>query len=897
MIDFNKTAKKWQKKWEEAKIFKVAEEPKKKKFYCLEMYPYPSEKLHMGHLRNYSIGDALARYKRMQGFNVLYPMGYDSFGLPAENAAIKHKIDPAKWTLKNIDSIQAQQKSMGLSYDWRRKISSMDPDYYKWNQWIFLKFLEKGLAYKKKSMVNWCPGCNTVLANEQVEQGKCWRCSAEVEQKELEQWFFKITEYAEELLNDLEALEWPEKVRIMQKNWIGRSEGITFKFKVKNLDIHFEMFDSIPQTFMAQTFTIIAPEHPMVKELVKGTKYEKEVLEFVEKVKKKKASGEFDIETDMEGIFTGRFIEYSPTGKLIPIWVASFVLAEYGSGVVNCSAHDERDFAFAKKYNIPLHPVMFPADEKEAQKIKSLEYCYFKDPEGILQEPEEFKGRKWGEVRQNIINFIEKNGYGKSSVNYKLRDWLISRQRYWGTPIPVVYCSKCGVVPVSYNELPVKLPKNVKFTGSGNPLETSKSFVNCKCPKCKGKARRDTDTMDTFVDSSWYFIRYCSPKFEELPFDKGAVKYWMPVDQYIGGIEHAVMHLLYARFFTKALRDLGLHNIDEPFSRLLCQGMVLKDGAKMSKSLGNVVDPAGIIEKYGADTARLFILFAALPEKELDWSEQGVEGCFRFLKRVYGLTEKSFLVGSPKKLSNKDKHIIGKTHRTIKKVTELIEGFRMSLAIGALMEYVNNLNKYTETEYNKDVYGDCIRVLALLLAPFTPHLSEEVWKVLGNKRFVSLEKWPKYDNSKIDEKAEAAEEMLHNTIADISYVLELTKTRSPKRIRLIVSDVWKYDFLKLFKKELENTRDVKDLIGVCMKDAEFRKHGKDITKLIPKYVKEPSRIPSAVLNQKTEFETLENAKKELEEEFSCKVEIEKAQDSEEQKAKQAMPGKPAILVE
>ena len=768
MVDFKKIASKWQKRWEDKGIFKVKEDPKKKKFYCLEMYPYPSNQLHIGHLRNYSIGDCLARYKRMQGFNVLYPMGYDAFGLPAENAAIKHGIDPEKWTLDNIKAIKSQQQSMGLSYDWDRQIQSCTTDYYKWNQWIFLKFFEKGLAYKKNSFVNWCPSCNTVLANEQVEDGKCWRCKNEVDHKSLEQWYFKITDYAEELLQNLEKLEhWPERVKIMQKNWIGKSQGVNLKFKVKDMDIWFDMYDSVPQTYMAQTFTIIAPEHPKVLELVKGTKYEKKVMEFVEKIKKKKLTGKFDIETDMEGIFTGKYIEYTAANKDLPIWIASFVVADYGSGIVNCSAHDERDFVFAKKYDIPLHPVMFPADKKEAEKVRNLEYCYFKAEEGILEEPKEFKGRKWKEAREDIIKFIVSKKHGQKAVQFKLKDWLISRQRYWGTPIPIIYCDKCGTVPVPEKDLPVKLPKNVKFTGKGNPLETSEDFVNAKCPKCKGKAKRETDTMDTFVDSSWYFLRYCSPKEDKLPFSKKSADYWMPVNQYIGGIEHAIMHLLYARFFIKALRDLGLHKIDEPFSRLLCQGMVIEDGAKMSKSIGNIVDPKEIMDKYGPDTARLFILFTASPEKELDWSDKGVNGAFRFLNRIFYLADK---VDN----SKSDSRILNKIHRTIKIVSENIDNFEYNKAIVNLYGYVDYLSKL------ENIPKEAFETLLLLLAPFTPHLSEELWEKLGNKKFISLEKWPKFDSKKINDKIEKEEISLQNTLDDIRNVLKLVKIKAKK---------------------------------------------------------------------------------------------------------------------
>ncbi len=901
MADFREIAKKWQKKWEEKHIFKVKEDKNKKKFYCLEMYPYPSERLHMGHLRNYSIGDALARYKRMQGFNVLYPMGYDAFGLPAENAAIKHGIDPKKWTITNMNTIRQQQKEMGFSYDWDREIASLHEDYYKWNQWIFLKFYEKGLAYKKKASVNWCPSCNTVLANEQVEDGRCWRCHNEVTETFLEQWFFKITDYAEELLNDIGKLEhWPERVKTMQRNWIGRSEGVTVSFKVKDLNVHFEMYDSVPQTFMAQTFTVIAPEHPMVKELVKGTEYEKPVMEFVEKIKKKKASERFELEKEMEGIFTGRYIEYKLGSRLLPIWVASFVIYEYGSGVVNCSAHDERDFVFAKKYNIPLHPVMFPPDKAEAERVKTLEYAYVKDPEGILQEPKEFKGRRWGEAREDIIKYIEKTSFGKRTVNFKLRDWLISRQRYWGTPIPIVYCDKCGVVQVQYENLPVRLPEpeKCKFTGKGNPLETCKEFTETKCPNCKGKAKRDTDTMDTFVDSSWYFFRYCSNKYEKGPFDREASEYWMPVDQYIGGIEHAILHLLYARFFTKALRDLGLATVDEPFARLLTQGMVIKDGAKMSKSLGNVVDPGEISDKYGPDTARLFILFAALPEKELDWSDKGVNGSFRFLNKVYNFVEDNLASISLKhydlhNLNDKDKFVISKMNIAIKNVTNHVENFEFSLAIGKLMEFVDVLQKYRDK--GKEVFGEAIKNLALMMLPFTPHLSEELWHMIKCEGFASLQRWPNFDESKIDKRAEAIEELVQATRKDIMEILRLAKIEKPEKITLFVADKWKYDFMEKLKEKMRETRNAGEILKELMSTG-LKIYGQEISRLVPRLVADETKVPQYVISQDEEFHAITDAIKNFEDEFTCKFEVIKAENSKELKAKQAMPAKAAIVV-
>ncbi|MBI2101735.1 leucine--tRNA ligase [Candidatus Woesearchaeota archaeon] len=902
MADFREIARKWQKKWEEKEIFKVKEDPKKKKFYCLEMYPYPSERLHMGHLRNYSIGDALARYKRMQGFNVLYPMGYDAFGLPAENAAIKHGIDPEKWTITNMNTIRRQQKEMGFSYDWDREVASLWQNYYTWNQWIFLKFYEKGLAYKKKAAANWCPSCNTVLANEQVVEGKCWRCQSDVTESFLEQWFFKITDYAEELLNDIEKLEhWPERVRTMQKNWIGKSYGLLFTAQVKGTNLEIQTFNAHFAAFKADTFVVIAPDHPLLPKLLEGVSNKKEILDFCGKIMRERIARDKEEEKEVEGIFTGRCI-IDPVGNgELPIWVASFALKDYGTGIVKCSAHDERDFRFAKKYNIRLKPVLFPKDKERAKRVKALEECYTDMENGILAEPEEFSGKRSGDVIPEIVEYCEEKGFAVRQTNYKLRDWLISRQRYWGTPIPIIYCSKCGVVPVPYDELPVKLPKpeKCKFTGQGNPLETCSEFVNAKCPKCHGKAKRDTDTMDTFVDSSWYFLRYCSPKYEKEPFDREKAEYWMPVDQYIGGIEHAILHLLYARFFTKALRDLGLATIDEPFARLLTQGMVTKDGAKMSKSLGNVVDPAEIYEKYGPDTARLFILFAALPEKELEWSDKGVNGSFRFLNKIYNLINDNVQSISHKpidehKLNDKDKYVISRLHLTIKGATEHIENFEFSLAIGKIMEYVDVLQKYKDK--SKEVFGEAIRSLALLMLPFTPHLSEEIWHMAKEQGLASLQQWPAYDENKIDKKAEAVAMLVENTRRDLIEILKLAKIDKPRKITLFVAEKWKRDFTEKLKLEMKKTRNTAEIIKALIA-GDLKVYGQEISKLAPRLLNDETKIPHLVLSQDAEFHALNDASAGYESEFKCKVEVIVAENSKEAKARQSLPGKAAILVE
>ena len=896
-MDFTRIAEKWQKRWEQARIFEVKEDSSKKKFYCLEMYPYPSATLHMGHLRNYSIGDSLARFKRMQGFNVLYPMGYDAFGLPAENAAIKHGVDPEKWTRDNITAIKKQQQRMGLSYDWTRQIQSLDEEYYTWNQWIFLKLYEHDLVYRKNALANWCESCGTVLANEQVVDGKCWRCSGEVEQKLLEQWFFKITQYAEELLSDIENLEhWPERVKIMQRNWIGKSHGTLLHFDLcdkygKKTGKKISTFTTRPDTVYGITYLVLAAEHPLVFELTQRTPFEMDVRKFIEDVKKKSIIERTAEGKEKNGIFLGTYFINPFNSDICPLYAADYALLDYGTGAVMAvPTHDQRDFEFAKKYSLPLKVVISPEDWELTPEKMSRAYI----EDGVLINSGDFNGMNNQEAIEEISKYAEKQGFGERTINYKIRDWLISRQRYWGTPIPVIYCHECGAVPVPEKDLPVKLPKNVKFSGQGNPLVTSKEFVNTTCPKCGKSGRRETDTMDTFVDSSWYFLRYCSPKESKKPFDKKAAQYWMPVDQYIGGIEHAILHLLYARFFTKALRDIGALDVDEPFTRLLTQGMVIKDGAKMSKSLGNVVDPAEIMDKYGPDTARMFILFAALPEKELEWSDQGVQGMYRFLQRIAALVEDPASYRSD--VNNKDKHIISKLHSTIKTVTERIEKFQLSLAIGALMEFVSDINKYKSLDVHKTTYQDVLNTLALLISPSTPHLAEELWEQLGNKGFISTAAWPAFDEGKIDKKAEASEELISQTIGDVHEVLKLMRLEKPKKITVIVADAWKYDFFKRLKSALEHTFDQGELMRKLL-SADLKAYGQEITKLLPRVLKDTSKIPKEVLDQQSEIQALDENRALIEGEFKASLEIMNTEHSKHPKAKNALPGKPAIILE
>ncbi len=753
---------KYQELWEKEKLFKVTEDPSRKKFYLLEMFPYPSGRIHMGHVRNYTIGDVVGRFLKMQGYNVIHPMGWDAFGMPAENAAIKARIHPAKWTYENIDYMRSQLKKLGFSYDWDRELATCDPEYYRWEQLFFIQMFEKGLAYKKKSFVNWCESCQTVLANEQVEAGLCWRCSNPVVQREMEQWFFKITAYAEELLEYCDKLPgWPERVLTMQRNWIGKSEGAEIDFEVEGSDKKIRVFTTRQDTLFGATFMSLAPEHPMVKELVKGKEEEKAVNDFIEKYKRISREDRITGTLEKEGVFTGSYCINPMTGTRMPIYVANFVLMEYGTGAVMAvPAHDQRDFEFAKKYNLPIKVVIQP----EGQTINADELTEAFEDDGILINSGEFSGMKSPEAREAITRELEKRGQGKKTVNYRLRDWGISRQRYWGAPIPVIYCDKCGIVPVPAEDLPVELPLDVELLPSGaSPLPYVESFVNTKCPKCNGPARRETDTMDTFVESSWYFDRFTCPDYTEGPLDRTKTDYWLPVDQYIGGIEHAVLHLLYARFFTKVLRDLGYLKIDEPFINLLTQGMVIKDGAKMSKSKGNVVDPDEMIEQYGADTVRLFCLFAAPPEKDLEWSEQGVEGAARFLNRLWrlvydhreDLTSVSSFDGKGD-LRETSRKLHRKTHQTIKKVTEDIKDrFHFNTAISAVMELVNLIYQVKENvlkEPNgREVLREAIESAIILISPMVPHITEELWRVLGHEKSIVLASWPGWDEEAVKE--------------------------------------------------------------------------------------------------------------------------------------------------
>lgn len=747
---------KWQKYWEENKTFKVEMDKDKPKSYVLEMFPYPSGNLHMGHVRNYSIGDVIARFRTMKGFNVLHPMGWDSFGMPAENAAIKHNIPPKKWTLENIANMTRQLKALGLSYDWDREVTTCKEDYYKWTQWFFELFYKRGLAVKKESAVNWCDTCNTVLANEQVIDGKCWRCDHEVVKKDLSQWFFKITDYADELLKDLDLLPgWPERVKTMQHNWIGRSEGLEFSFEIPALNDSVAVYTTRPDTAYGVTFMALAAEHPLIKKICENNPKADEINAFCERVRNQSEIERTSSESEKEGVFTGVYCINPFTGRKVEIWVTNYVLYDYGTGaVMGVPTGDQRDWMFADKYGIEKIVTICPIGKE--LKLEEMT-CAYEEKEGMLVNSGEFTGMEMHKAMSAIMDKAEAEGFGKRRVNYRLRDWLISRQRYWGAPIPIIYCPHCGEVLVPEDQLPVRLPEDVSFTaGAKSPLATSEEFIHCKCPKCGADATRETDTMDTFLCSSWYYLRYTDAHNDKMPFDKELNNYWGPVDQYIGGIEHAILHLLYSRFFVKVLRDAGLVDYDEPFSNLLTQGMVIKDGAKMSKSLGNVVSPEEILSKYGADTARLFILFAAPPERELEWSDQGVEGSFRFLNRIWRIVQAFEAVLAQKvteydhsNLNEADKDLRRVLHSSIKKVTNDIETrFNFNTAISTMMELVNALYAYKEAakEPNAGLIYEAISDLIKMMSPFVPHITEELWRgAIDANSSVHEQSWPECD--------------------------------------------------------------------------------------------------------------------------------------------------------
>lgn len=878
--DWRAMEAKWQEKWATEEIFKVTEDPSKEKYYVLEMFPYPSGSgLHMGHAFNYTIGDVYSRFKRMKGFNVLYPMGYDSFGLPAENAAIKAKVHPRKFTDEAIANFITQQKLLGISYDWDRMVSTCTPEYYKWNQYFFLKFMEKGLVYRDSATVNWCPECATVLANEQVHDGRCWRhTETEVEQKDLEQWFIKTTAYSQELLDHIENLAWPGRICSMQGNWIGRSEGVTLRFDIvdegSNKIDEIETFTTRVDTVYGITYLVLAAEHPKVAEYVRGTDQEQEVTDFVKEVKKQTNIERTAEGKEKHGRFLGKYFINPFTGEKCPLWVADYALYDYGTGAVMAvPTHDQRDFEFAKKYDLPMKVVIAPQGHEMDPERMIRAFT----AEGVMVNSGSFNNVPNNDAKKMIANLAEEKGWGERTVNYKLKDWLISRQRYWGTPIPVIHCEDCGTVPVPEEDLPVLLPEDIEF-GKGNPLETSPSFVNTPCPKCGTDARRETDTMDTFFDSSWYFLRYCDALNDKAPFEKANADYWMNVDQYIGGAEHACMHLIYARFFTKALRDMGMVDVDEPFQRLFNQGMIHgEDGHVMSKSRGNVKNPTEIIERFSADALRFFLVSIAGPNRDFSWSDRGIESTSKFINKVYDhLANIKIGESSPK--------VVSKLHKTIRDVTTDIDEFRYNYGLIKMRSLFAALGE--------EESRDTVEAFLKMLHPFCPHMTEELWDAMGGKGFMSLSEWPSYDESKIDEKMDRIEDFQEQVRQDIRSILEIVGNK-PKKITLFTSPDWKYS---VHATALANRDNPKAIIGAVMKDEEVRKRGKDGVKFAQGLAKNIAKLGS-VLGMDDEKAALTEYLDDLKEEFGCTVDIVEAEGSQEGKAKQAAPGKPAILVE
>ena len=862
---------KWRKRWAEAKIFE-AKEGKGKKFYVLEMLPYPSGVAgHVGHARNYVIGDSFARFMRMMGYNVLYPMGWDAFGLPSENSAIEKGIHPTKSVAENIKTFKEQLNLLSNSYDWSKEITSCDPKYYKWNQWLFLKLFEKGLAYKKLALGNWCPKCKTTLANEDVKEGKCWRCDTEVVQREINQWFFKITDYADRLLDDLDKIDWSERLKTLQRNWIGKSHGINYIFKIKNSNKEIRTFTTRPDTFFGITFMVIAPENPMIDELIKDAENKHEIEKFIEESKKLSELERTMLTKDKKGLFTGKYAINPVSKDEIPIWIANYVVGTYGTGVViGVPTQDQRDFEFAKKYDLGLKNVINPPGKE--LKESEMKEAYVE--EGIMTNSEQFNGMKSSEAIKAIADFLVDKGYAERVTNYKIRDWCISRQRYWGTPIPIVYCEKCGIVPVPEKDLPVKLPLDVEFGKEGAPpLATNEDFVNVKCPNCGGPGKRETDTMTTFVDSSWYYLRYTSPNYDKAIFDKKKVDYWMPVDQYIGGIEHAVGHLMYSRFITKFLKDEGYLDFDEPFLKLINQGMINLGGVKMSKSKGNVVDPRDVIKEHGVDPLRTYLLFMAAPIKTVEWSDKEMGGVSRFLDKII------YMLDEMKKAKG-DKYIESVTHRKINSVTNAMKNLEQNIAIIELMDFANKLSKHPCLESYK--------TFLKLLTPFAPHTTEELWEMLGEKEMISQQKWPVHDEFKINMKVEAGEDFINEVIKDIKEIQKLSKIEKPNKISIFVTPHWKYEVYNSVIEEIE----MKEL----MQNPEMKKLGNVIVKYYNKLQKKKP-IEETFLTSGYEHEVLEENKNNLEKEFDTKVEIVKAEKSKNPKALTAEPGKPGILVE
>ena len=911
---------KWQEKWEQAEVHKT-ERTDAEKYYVLEMFPYPSGNLHMGHVRNHSLGDAPARMKHMQGYDVMHPMGWDAFGLPAENAAIDRDVDPEEWTRDCIDNMRGQLKRLGFSYDWDREIATCDPEYYKWNQWIFQQMLDEGLAYEGESKVNWCPGCETVLADEQVEEGLCWRCDSVVEQKDMEQWFLKITDYADELLGDLEKLEgWPDKVRQMQENWIGKSTGAKIRFSVNESERELEVFTTRPDTIYGATFMALAPEHELAEEIAED---DEEVADYREEALKRDT--EKREEKSKAGVFTGKYAENPITGEEIPIYVAEFVLTDYGTGAIMAvPAHDQRDFEFAQEHDIEVQEVVRPSEDHSYEEDGAYE------GDGEHVNSGELNGLNKEDAIEKIIEELEEEGLGEPDVNYQLRDWLISRQRYWGTPIPMINCDECGTVKVPEEDLPVELPEDVEFTETGNPIETSESWAEVECPNCGGEARRETDTMDTFIGSSWYFLRYISPDLDEAPFDVEDANSWMNVDQYIGGVEHAVMHLLYARFFQKFLRDEGMLEDDEPFERLLTLGMVNHpayncpehgwlypeevedddicekcgrevevDVMKMSKSKHNVVDPTELVEEHGADTARVFILRASGPTNELDWSEDGVEAAEEMLERVERIVEENEEALTDEKPSLKDAELkdrimASRIQRAIEKVTEDTENYDFNLAIDEVDRLLSKLYWYEQQGGKDIVLSHGIKILLKLLSPYAPHITEDLWDGIGKEAFMLEEDWPEPSEDLIDEEAEEINAYFDRVSSDIREITEMIEGE-PEKVKIIKASDWKYEAGENILEAVEDTKDVGEVMDRVL-DGELQQYAQQINDEVVSAVENPGNYRKNFTGLELEEKALDLNQERFEDEFNVKVAVEDEESSDEDKSSRAQPGRPAIVV-
>jgi leucyl-tRNA synthetase len=909
--------RKWQKKWDEENIHKAEKDEDKEKKYILDMFPYPSGRMHMGHGRAFSLSDVYARFKSMQGYNVMHPMGWDAFGMPAENAAIDRNVDPEEWTFDCISDMKEEFKRLGFSLDCDREVTTCKPEYYKWDQWIFRKMLEEDIAYRDEAEVNWCPSCETVLADEQVEDGLCWRCDSEVNQnKEMKQWKLAITDYADELLEDIRQLDgWPDKVQEMQENWIGKSTGARINFPLEDGEL--EVFTTRPDTIFGATFMAVAPEHELAEEVAEE---KEEVAEYIEEAKQR--DSEEREEKSKSGVFTERYAENPITGEEIPIYVAEFILTDYGTGAIMAvPGHDQRDFEFAQEHNIEIRKVVEPEESHDFE-----EEAYEGDGEHVNSEF--LNGLDKEEAIEKIIEELEQEGQGETDVQYKLRDWLISRQRYWGTPIPVVYCEDCGVVPVDEEDLPVELPDDVEFTGKGNPIKTSDHFTETKCPECGGKAERETDTMDTFINSSWYFLRYCSPNFEEAPFDSEDTDYWMNVDQYVGGVEHAVMHLLYARFFQKFLRDQGMVEDDEPFEKLLTQGMVNHpaykcpehgwmypeeiededicskcgrevevDTIKMSKSKNNVVRPSELVEEYGADTARLFILSASHPSKELDWSKDGVQASHDMLERIDRLVRENeeLLTDEKPDLTEadlEDRIVSSRIQRARENVSEYNDNYEFNLAAGEVDKLLTKLYWYRQRETNPAIFTEGVKTLVKLIAPFTPHLGDELWNRL-DEGFLYGSEWPEVNEDLLDEEAEDIDEYFDRVASDIREIQDMVGSE-PDKIKVISSADWKYDAFQEIESNLE-LGDVGAITGKTV-NAGFKEHADTVNQKVQEAFKNPGKFRNQLMEESTEENALDANRERWEEEFDAEIIIESEEESSEEKADRAEPGKPAIVI-